>query len=105
MTATDLTILREFAERVRVLDPTVRLWAFGSRARGDADADSDFDICVLVSRSTSELSHAIRKAAWEVGFERERVIAPVILEQEDFESGPMSASSLVARIHAEGVAA
>ena len=44
----DCQILKEFSVRVRQQFPDTQIWAFGSRARGDAQPDSDFDICVVV---------------------------------------------------------
>lgn len=101
----DLEILRELAARVRELEPNARIWAFGSRARGSARPDSDFDICVVVPEVTKELRSRIRKRAWEVAFENGMVIPTVILSEESFERGPMSASTLVANILKEGIAA
>jgi predicted nucleotidyltransferase len=37
MKPSDRKILKQFAERVRAIFPEARIWAFGSRARGDAD--------------------------------------------------------------------
>lgn len=101
----DRQILREFAARVRTVEPGARLWAFGSRARGDAQPDSDLDLCVVVPRLTPELRHQIRAVAWQIGFDYERVLATVILPEDEFENGPLSATSLVKNIRAEGVAA
>ncbi len=89
MNAADRAILEQFAGRVREIEPLARIWAFGSRARGDAAPDSDFDICVVVPAGVAELRRPVRKLAWEVGFEH----------------GAMSASTLVANIRAAGVAA
>jgi hypothetical protein len=43
--------------------------------------------------------------AWEVGFDKGRLPAPIILSEDDFERAPMSASTLVANIRREGIAA
>ncbi|MGH2361451.1 MAG: nucleotidyltransferase domain-containing protein [bacterium] len=94
-----------FASRVRRLAPSAAIWAFGSRARGSAHPESDLDLCVVVPHATRELREGIHATAWEIGFEHGRVLAPVILSEEDFERGPMSASTLVANIRREGVAA
>ncbi|MEB3290787.1 MAG: nucleotidyltransferase domain-containing protein, partial [Leptolyngbya sp.] len=44
----DHQILKEFSANVRQQFPDAQIWAFGSRARGNAQPDSDFDICVVV---------------------------------------------------------
>lgn len=105
MTDEDQQILGEFTTRVRIRFPGARIWAFGSRARGNATWDADFDICIVLDRVNSETDRWIREAAWEVGFENERVITTVVLDSEQFENGPMSESTLVASILEEGVAA
>jgi uncharacterized protein len=45
MTKRDRSILEIFAARVRQHFPEARIWAFGSRARGDATWESDLDVC------------------------------------------------------------
>jgi predicted nucleotidyltransferase len=105
MDPVDRTILVEFASRVRTVEPRARIWAFGSRARGDAHPESDFDLCVVVPARTDALHAAIREIAWEISFERERVLTTIILSQQDFEDGPISASTLVRNILREGLVA
>ena len=105
MSPEDRGILDLFASRVRRLAPRAAVWAFGSRARGSAHPESDLDLCVVVPEATRELREGIHAIAWEIGFEQGRVLAPIILSEEDFEQGPMSASTLVATIRREGIAA
>ncbi len=47
----------------------------------------------------------IRKIAWELGFDNECVITTLVLDEKQFENGPMSESTLVANILSEGIAA
>lgn len=105
MTAGDRRILSRFADAVRAVRRDARISAFGSRARGTAHPESDFDLCVVLPAVTPETREAIYAIAWEIGFEEGRVLAPIVLSQEDFESGPLSASTLVRTIIREGVAA
>ena len=101
----DRELLDAFARRVRLVAPSAAIWAFGSRARGSADPESDLDLCVVVQEATRDLREFVYRSAWEIGFEHGRLLAPVILTAENFERGPMSASTLVANIRREGVAA
>jgi hypothetical protein len=52
-----------------------------------------------------EADRWIRGIAWEAGFENERVITTVVLDNQQFEVGPMSESALVENILREGVPA
>lgn len=105
MSPEDHRILDLFAARVRELEPDARIWAFGSRARGDAAPDSDLDVFVVVPDLTPTLRRAVRTAAWELGFEHERVLSTVLAPAEEFENGPLSASTLVKNLRDEGIAA
>lgn len=106
MDVKDQTILSEFAARVRKLEPRARIWAFGSRVRGDAEEFSDLDICVVMPGKLSfARRHAIGYIAWEVGFEHDRLVMTVVFDEEQFESGPMSAHPLVKHVRREGLAA
>ena len=105
MSPEDRGILALFASRVRQLAPSAAVRAFGSRARGAAHPESDLDLCVIVPKKTRELTARIHAIAWEIGFAYGRVLTPVIFSEDDFERGPMSASTLVATIRREGVSA
>lgn len=85
--------------------PDARLWAFGSRARGEAEWDSDFDICVVLERLDAGADQRLSDTAWEVGFAHDRVITVIPFSREEFERGPFSESTLVETIRREGIAA
>ena len=105
MTERDHHIFEIFAARVRQHFPAACIWAFGSRARGDATWESDLDVCVVLEKLTREDRDAIGHIAWEVGFEHELLIMPICFTNEEFERGPMSESTLVMNIVREGVTA
>ncbi len=104
MSDQDRSIFDQFTSRVRERFPDARIWAFGSRARGNATWESDFDICIVLNQVNQETDRWIRDIAWEVGFENERVITTVVFDFDQFENGPMSESTLVANVLQEGVA-
>ena len=98
-------ILEIFAARVRQHFPEARIWAFGSRVRGDATWESDLDVCVVLNRCDRHVDRLIGQVAWEVGFEHEAIIMPICFSSEAFEHGPMSESTLVMNIIRDGIAA
>jgi predicted nucleotidyltransferase len=102
MSKADRQILKDFTDRVHERFQDARIWAFGSRTRGDATWDSDFDVFIVLSKVDQEADRWIRDIAWRVGFENDRVITTVLIDKEQFENGPMSESSLVANILREG---
>lgn len=105
MSHRDFQILETFSARVRQHFPEARIWAFGSRARGDATWDSDLDVCVVVEELSYQDRHTIWHIAWEVGFENELIVTTVCFTSEEFEHGPCSESPLVLNILREGVPA
>jgi len=105
MDQNDREILAAFTDRVRRRFPGARVWAFGSRARGEAAWDSDFDVCVVLDRLDAEADQALSDIAWEVGFACDRVIMVIPFSREEFERGLFSESTLVETIRREGIAA
>jgi predicted nucleotidyltransferase len=101
----DQEALAAFAAEVRAAFPEARVWAFGSRVRGEATEESDLDLCVVLEKRTSESRGRVSDIAWEVGFERDVLLTTIVFSKEDFEKGPVSDSALVHTILAEGVAA
>jgi predicted nucleotidyltransferase len=101
----DRLVFETFAKTLREEYPVAKVWAFGSRVRGDATAESDFDICIVLEHVGSADETRIREIAWEVAFDNGTVLNTIILSTEDFEQGPMSESTLVADILREGVPA
>jgi predicted nucleotidyltransferase len=105
MSKEDRAILSDFTTRVRERFSDAKVWAFGSRARGEATWESDFDLLIVLSDLGQKTDRWIRDIAWEVGFENDRVITTVLFDRAQFENGPMSESTLVANILREGISA
>ena len=101
----DRAVLRRFSEAVRNRFGAAAIWAFGSRARGDAAPDSDLDVCVVLDALTREADRAVMRLAWEIGFEHDVVISTITYSRAEFEHGPCSQSPLVRAILREGIAA
>ena len=105
MTKEDRKIFKQFTDRVHERFSDARVWAFGSRARGDATWESDFDLFIVLSEVDHKIDRWIRDIAWEVGFENDRVITTILIDKLEFESGPMSESTIVENILREGISA
>jgi len=105
MNPIDQSVLSAFAARIRQSLPHAALWAFGSRARGDATAESDLDICVVVDHLDRSTRSLIRQVAWEIGFANDVVITTVKYSKDAFEKGPSSVSPLVQSVLREGIPA
>jgi uncharacterized protein len=101
----DKTVLSEFATQVRRSFPAARIWAFGSRTRGEATWESDLDVCVVLETVDAETRRVISDLAWEIGFDHDVVVSSILFSRNMFEQGPASASPLVHTILEEGVAA
>jgi DNA polymerase sigma len=101
----DVQSLNLFAARIRESFPEARVWAFGSRARGNAEAESDLDTCVVLEQWTETIRKEVSHIAWEVGFAQGVLISTIVFSREEFYEGPCSESPLVSTIRKEGVAA
>lgn len=104
MNERDRQILNEFSAKVREHFPDAKIWAFGSRARGDAQPNSDLDICVVVESLDHAIWKTISRIAWQIGFKHDVLITTVKYSRQQFEASPRSASPFLQAILREGIA-
>lgn len=81
----------------------VRVYAYGSRIRGDHDAGSDLDLLVELEHVTARAKREIRDRAWQLSLEEGYVISVAIVSREAFENGPLSASEYARHVRREGI--
>ena len=101
----DTEVFHLFSTRVRDRFPGSRIWAFGSRVKGDPVEESDLDVCVVVDALDEGIDEAIMKIAWETGFENDIVISTVTYSRQEFDEGPCSQSPFVQNILSAGIPA
>ena len=81
----------------------VRVYAYGSRVRGDADPESDLDLLVELRQVSRTARRQIWDRAWELSLEEGYVVSVVIVSEEDFERGPLSVSGFARNVRQEGI--
>ena len=103
MNERDLKIVEKFkaliSQRVKVHE----LWAFGSRARGDATEESDLDVLVVVDYLDPSTERYISDCAWEAGFPEDVIIMPIAISVEILKNSPIRESVFIKNVYQEGV--
>ncbi len=77
----------KFKNKVEALLGTdnVRLFLFGSKARGDSDRHSDIDIAIIVKNLTRKQKDLILEEVADFEFENIMPLSTLILSKEEFE--------------------
>jgi len=83
--------------------PVLETIVFGSRARGDADPDSDLDVLVILERSNWETETTVSDCAWEVGFDLDILVQPVVKTRHEVENTPQRSSLFMLAVRRDGV--
>ena len=103
MTAADREIAQELRQRLAQGVQIEDFRVFGSRVRGEATPESDLDIYLVVTELTPALRRWIDEVAWEVGFDKDRVISTLVTTRRGLEQGPFGAQPVVRTIEREGI--
>lgn len=96
-------VVRKLIERLGPDVQIVRVYAYGSRVRGDADLGSDLDLLVELREVTRAAKQQVLDRAWELSLEEGYVISVMIVSQEAFEHGPLAGSGFAQNIRREGI--
>ena len=81
----------------------VRIYAYGSRVRGDCDPGSDLDLLVELRHVTARARRRILDRAWELSLEEGYMISVAVVSQEAFETGPLSVSLYAENVLREAI--
>jgi predicted nucleotidyltransferase len=81
----------------------VRLYLFGSKARGDSDRHSDIDIAIIVKDLTREQKNLILEDIAAFEFENIMPLSTLILSEEDLEFLKERERAIAYRIENEGI--
>ena len=76
---------------------------YGSKARGFDTPDSDLDVMLVIDKLTPLVESEIDDLIFEINLEYDCLITALFFDQEELESGPLSASPIYKKILREGV--
>jgi predicted nucleotidyltransferase len=96
-------IVKKLTEELDPDSGLVRIYAYGSRVRGDEEVGSDLDLLVELKRVTPEIKRQIQDRAWELSLDSGFVISVLIVNEAVFERGPLSVSEFAENIRRHGV--
>ena len=96
-------VVRKLMDPLASQTGMVRVYAYGSRVRGDCDPGSDLDLLVELRDVTASARRQILDRAWELSLEEGYVISVAVVSQEAFETGPLSVSQYAQNVRREGI--
>lgn len=94
-----LELKKRISEKIRIDDFRV----FGSRAAEENKIDSDMDVFIQVERIDKTTKEEIYEIAWEIGFNNNIVISPLIFSTDEIVNSPLRISPIIKNIHETGI--
>lgn len=88
MKTSESKILRKIKSIVKDIEPSAKIYLYGSRSRGTASDDSDWDLLILLNRDniSSEVEREITSPLYDLEFDTREVIIPMIYTQKEWNS-------------------
>ena len=80
-------VIKAMSSKLREIDPHVKAFLFGSRARGTELENSDWDVLILINKPKVTLqdydkySYPLRELGWDI----DEIINPVIFSQQEWD--------------------
>ena len=96
-------ICRALISRLKQRVQLVRVYAYGSRVRGDFSPDSDLDLVVELQSPTSGQKRIVHDEAWAISLAEEILISVVVVDEAAFEHGDVSRTPFAVSVRREGI--
>jgi hypothetical protein len=105
LSASEQAAIREFIRGARaLLGARIReARVFGSRVRGEGNEDSDLDVALIVSAEGRARRHALYDLAFDVSLAHGVELAPLVLEEQQFQELKRRERLIALDIDREGI--
>lgn len=79
-------MIQVMRDKLHSIDPNVKAYLFGSRARGDARKDSDWDVLILLDKPKVTLDDYNKYSypLWELGWDYDELINAVLFTEKEW---------------------
>ena len=96
-------VCRHLIARLNEEVEVVRIYAYGSRVRGDSTPESDLDLVVELRKPTSSQKRTVRDEVWAVSIAEGILISVVVVSEASFERGLVSQTPFAINVKREGI--
>lgn len=80
------SILKEIKRIVIKIDPSAKIYLYGSRVRGKANKESDWDLLILLNKEkiTPKIEKEITYPLFDLEFDTGEVISPMVYSEKEW---------------------